>query len=193
MSDLTGKQFANLTVIQRNITRPRTTTFWDCKCRCGQLTTVTGWCLTSGRTKSCGCQRTEWKKLSPNTKRKRETDSRKCKRCKQIKPPNEFANIFHFVCRECYRKNSRVNHYKYKYGVSAEQLVVLQKQKVCAICASPFSKLLKKHLDHSHKTGEIRKLLCRDCNLLLGHAKDSPAILESAIRYLTTPKIEARI
>lgn len=40
------------------------------------------------------------------------------------------------------------------------------------------------NVDHCHATGEIRGILCRDCNLLLGHAKDSPLILELAAGYL---------
>ena len=29
--------------------------YWECKCDCGKTTKVTGYCLTSGGTKSCGC------------------------------------------------------------------------------------------------------------------------------------------
>ncbi len=39
-------------------------------------------------------------------------------------------------------------------------------------------------LDHDHKTGKFRGMLCRNCNVALGKFKDSPAILEKAIEYL---------
>ena len=56
----------------------------------------------------------------------------------------------------------------------------------CAICAfhqddAPRKKLL---LDHDHETGALRALLCHHCNVGLGHFKDSPALLEAAIRFL---------
>jgi hypothetical protein len=40
------------------------------------------------------------------------------------------------------------------------------------------------NIDHDHQTGKVRGLLCGFCNSLLGYAKDDPATLESAIRYL---------
>jgi hypothetical protein len=55
----------------------------------------------------------------------------------------------------------------------------------CAICGMPQNKL-KKNLciDHNHKTGEIRALLCHSCNLILGNCFESISVLERAIEYL---------
>lgn len=39
-------------------------------------------------------------------------------------------------------------------------------------------------LDHCHETGEIRGLLCNNCNLGLGNFRDNPTFLREAIRYL---------
>ena len=39
-------------------------------------------------------------------------------------------------------------------------------------------------VDHCHKSGQIRGLLCNACNKGLGLFKDSPIILEKAIKYL---------
>lgn len=40
------------------------------------------------------------------------------------------------------------------------------------------------HFDHDHASGILRGMLCRDCNLLLGNARDEVPTLEAAIRYL---------
>ncbi len=55
----------------------------------------------------------------------------------------------------------------------------------CAICRAP-SELQSKRLavDHDHVTGQLRGLLCINCNQLLGKAHDDVTILKAAIAYL---------
>lgn len=50
----------------------------------------------------------------------------------------------------------------------------------CAICAC------KKYLviDHCHRTGKVRGLLCKKCNTALGGFNDDTKALEGAIAYL---------
>jgi hypothetical protein len=52
--DLTGQRFWRLTVMRQAVERKRTS--WDCLCDCGAIVTVRADALTSGGTKSCGCQ-----------------------------------------------------------------------------------------------------------------------------------------
>lgn len=70
-------------------------------------------------------------------------------------------------------------------------LARLQKY-VCAICFKPETVLSKKTLspkalavDHCHKTGKVRGLLCIRCNSALGLFKEDKCNLENAIKYLT--------
>lgn len=39
-------------------------------------------------------------------------------------------------------------------------------------------------LDHNHVTGKIRKLLCHNCNIVVGHCKESIEFLKKTIEYL---------
>lgn len=74
------------------------------------------------------------------------------------------------------------------YGVSIAQFdQLLQKQKgVCALCKSPPSGKKTSHLqiDHDHKTGRIRGLLCNECNTALGRLGDDVKGLSRALKYL---------
>lgn len=44
------------------------------------------------------------------------------------------------------------------------------------------------YIDHDHKTGEIRGLLCNSCNVMLGLIKDDLGILKNAMDYLQNKK-----
>jgi hypothetical protein len=39
-------------------------------------------------------------------------------------------------------------------------------------------------IDHCHDSHKVRGILCRNCNLLLGYAKDSEGVLISATKYI---------
>ncbi len=80
-------------------------------------------------------------------------------------------------------------HYalKEKYDLSLEEYnQMLSDQGGCCKICNRHSSLFKKALnvDHCHKTGKIRGLLCKDCNLLLGKVRDDISVLEKAITYL---------
>jgi hypothetical protein len=95
--------------------------------------------------------------------------------------------------KEYYRKWVRKNQEKvreyqkqYRYHKSAYSLGdygrMLEKQQgLCAICGEAPEKLV---VDHHHKSGVVRELLCYSCNLGLGNFRDNAGILEKAIEYL---------
>lgn len=84
---------------------------------------------------------------------------------------------------------NRNSYLKRKYGITEEQYeeLLLAQAGKCAIClCKPRTRRLA--VDHNHKTGEIRGLLCSRCNHgLLGHAHDSIPVLERALEYLRNP------
>lgn len=56
---------------------------------------------------------------------------------------------------------------------------------LCEICGQPpKGKHKRLYVDHNHKTGRVRGLLCCICNLALGKLRDDKAILAQAIKYL---------
>jgi hypothetical protein len=75
-------------------------------------------------------------------------------------------------------------------GIPVEQYeAMLKKQNgLCAVCKKRRpcnrggSDML--NVDHCHKTGKIRGLLCGHCNRVLGLVEDSPKLLEALAAYL---------
>jgi len=82
----------------------------------------------------------------------------------------------------------RVNNgLKRKYGITLEQYEKLLADQggVCAVCGGPHVGVGGRyHVDHDHRTGVVRGLLCGTCNTGLGQFKDDPVVLEKAISYL---------
>lgn len=82
---------------------------------------------------------------------------------------------------------------KKNFGISLEYYYdLLEKQKeVCALCKRRETKVDGRSglpfalaVDHCHKTGKVRGLLCMKCNRALGLLEDNIDVLETAITYL---------
>lgn len=90
------------------------------------------------------------------------------------------------LCSECYANQDKYRDtvLQNKYGITLrEYVLLLEKQNgVCAICGN--EGLNRLAVDHCHKTGVVRGLLCAQCNHGLGNFKDDPKLLISAIDYL---------
>ena len=93
------------------------------------------------------------------------------------------------------KKYINVNKIKYDdyqlkryYNITLDQYNVLfnKQNGCCAICGIHQNNLKRKlHVDHNHESGEIRGLLCINCNLALGHVNDNINTLSKMISYLT--------
>ena len=87
----------------------------------------------------------------------------------------------------------RKSSIKRKYGIDWTQFVELfnNANGLCEICQKPLQLAGKKgddiesaSIDHCHISGKIRGILCRNCNVALGHFKDSRLHLMAALKYL---------
>ena len=78
-----------------------------------------------------------------------------------------------------------------QYGITLEDYdsLVLEQKGKCLICGIPQENLKQGlHVDHNHKTGKIRGLLCGSCNGGLGLFKDNILLLRKAIKYIKNSK-----
>lgn len=136
---------------------------------------------------------------------------KKCVLCNKIKPCKEFfkkpalTEGFDRKCKQCryqmtseYEKSpkckmSRKEYYYFtNYKLTYKDIEQLKKQHnyKCDICNIKEIELKRKlNIDHCHKTGIVRGLLCDNCNKALGSMKDSIIILENAIKYLKDSEI----
>lgn len=83
------------------------------------------------------------------------------------------------------RSNTKTR-YK-KFGITKEifDKMFLAQDSRCAICETTENTSSKDWaIDHCHRTGEVRGILCHHCNLMLGNAKDDTIRLKKAIKYL---------
>ena len=78
---------------------------------------------------------------------------------------------------------------KYKISLEQYQQMFDDQQGCCKICRRHQSEFKRRlGVDHCHKTGDVRGILCDDCNRGLGSYKDSEELLLSAIKYLAESK-----
>lgn len=126
-----------------------------------------------------------------------------CSLCKKTKPASSFVKCnknktgYRKYCKSCH--NIKAKEYREKnpdkvkdqklrqtLGVTLSQkrmLVAKQKNK-CPICKINLDKAKYAPVDHCHTTGKIRAVLCHNCNIGIGHLKDSLVNLFMAAVYL---------
>lgn len=106
---------------------------------------------------------------------------RRCPRCGRILPDSMFAPRTRH-CKICRRDYD----WQYKYGLSPEQYYEMWEQQKgrCKICGKELPEGQYLCVDHNAETGEIRGLLCNQCNMGLGCFHDNTNVMENAIKYL---------
>lgn len=73
-----------------------------------------------------------------------------------------------------------------RYGITEEGYNALLRTQggVCATCKRGCKTHRRLSVDHDHETGEVRGLLCMNCNAALGLVGDDVTVLRSLIEYL---------
>lgn len=113
-----------------------------------------------------------------------------CRRCGKVFSPKAPSELY---CSDKCKDEAITSRYlEREYGISVDDYNnLLEKQNHrCAICGGEGFLMDKtKHkiklvVDHDHKTGAVRGLLCHNCNRALGLFHDSERDLLSAIDYL---------
>jgi len=161
-TDQSGRKINKLTLLKMLDERTGNSSFkYLTKCECGTEKVIGYSLMTSGRAKSCGCQQYPKGELSPNYKHGRSQT----------------------------KEYDLELHMKRAYGLDFKdyERMLEEQNGVCAICSSPPPNNRKTRLaiDHCHKTGKVRGLLCDKCNRSIGLLKDDVSVLKSAIKYLT--------
>ena len=132
-------------------------------------------------------------------------EDKACTRCGEVKPLSEYyyrkpRRAYESRCKGCCREVCKSFNtpsvqrnavLKRKYGLTLESYNIMLKAQggVCAICGE--EEMVKGRtlsVDHCHKTGKVRQLLCGNCNHALGKFKDNPDLLLKAINYLERHK-----
>lgn len=88
------------------------------------------------------------------------------------------------------RRRTLENLFNREYGITLDdyELILLEQGNACAICNSRVADQRghRLHVDHNHKTGLVRGLLCGKCNRALGYFDDSLERLYLAVAYMET-------
>jgi len=73
-----------------------------------------------------------------------------------------------------------------KYSITVGDVYELYKKTACDACGEEFQKDKGhgRHIDHDHRTGQVRGLLHFHCNAALGQVRDDVKKLQSLIDYL---------
>jgi len=112
--------------------------------------------------------------------RKRNKAGNFCSLCRAIK-----AGEFRKNNSDRFKKYCRKSKVKRAYGITPEEITsMLQKQGGCAICGTNNFNGRGPSVDHNHTTGEIRGILCTNCNTGIGMFKDNLENMGRAIAYI---------
>lgn len=179
-------------------------------CKCVKPYTAFSRCTqsSSGHKPACKICASVRAKRYRRTAKQRESictpAQKRCGQCGEVKPSADFYRDIachdglHNQCKKCLlsaQHKSYMNNptrpiaarIKRAYGMTVEDYdrILAQQNGRCRICRRPPERT-RLCIDHNHESGQVRGLLCSNCNALLGLARESQSILQAAIEYLDT-------
>ena len=144
--------------------------------------------------------------MEPSVLKFMQPSTKVCNRCENEKPLEDFyrhkkcTGGYMHQCKECMKAHAnsrrqspeakelaRDNFLRRTYGITAEDYDVMYADQdgSCAICKTHQLELDRTlFVDHCHETGNVRGLLCSQCNSGLGMFKDNTQALLDAVEYL---------
>lgn len=92
-----------------------------------------------------------------------------------------------------YQRNKdkyRDTYMKRVYGISLEEYNAMAENQngLCYVCNNPPNGGKRLAVDHCHKTGNVRRLLCTNCNTTLGLINEDILIMNKLIKYIEEHK-----
>lgn len=134
-----------------------------------------------------------------------------CPKCESFKSLDDFhknarkKDGLEYMCKACNSKRvslqqkktytaeiGRNLNLKRMYGISHKDYLELFERQggVCAACGQAETAINYRtkqvqnlHVDHCHKTGRVRALLCQDCNIAYGQLREDPERIRKLLRY----------
>lgn len=119
----------------------------------------------------------------------------KRKDCRHCKRPFEYIQVgrhWRLICDDCGpspggQENKGIGKKRrnlaHRYGITIAEYMELSEacEGMCESCGAKPDALA---VDHDHETGEVRGMLCRGCNIALGHLGDDPNRISGLLGYI---------
>lgn len=137
MNDLTGKRFGKLKVLKQAPSK-NNKIYWLCQCDCGSKPKeIMAYCLTSGKTSSCGCIKSKAEKLIEDLLMEMEIPFEKEKTFEDLKSPKNYLLRFDFylpqenICLEYQGEQHFHRHFQGEEGLKNQQYNDSLKREYC--------------------------------------------------------------
>lgn len=128
---------------------------------------------------------------TPGSQRRKsdwETRTKVCSKCEVRKSFDDYSKRagrkdYQSYCKACdaiYQRTKRL-------GITNDEFLAIMAQQAdaCGACGDLLRMGTGQYaVDHCHKTGRVRGVLCGNCNLALGHLKDDPRRILALVEYL---------
>jgi hypothetical protein len=138
-------------------------------------------------------------------KDKENETERKCSVCKQVFPISYYHKCgsgHQSCCKPCNIRRGKESKFMNVYGMTLGQFDDLHEAQkgLCAICGkaetrttnSKSKQIAKLCVDHCHKLGKVRALLCFNCNSGIGLLMHNPTLLRKAAVYIEEHEVRSQ-